>query len=166
MGPGRLGEFPPAHRILPVFIPEGIHRFIQFDLLFILLGCHPGEKIELLIGFRRQSGHLNTQLPQRCHPIPGLIKDPAGFPIDLCGNICGTQQLRLMGKMMKCVGSQMHRHTAAAFIAGKLNAERLITMTDIAGILRDKDEAKLRREIKRQEKKYKEQMKAARKEGV
>lgn len=33
-------------------------------------------------------------------------------------------------------------------------------------ILRDKDEAKLRREIKRQEKKYKEQMKAARKEGV
>lgn len=33
-------------------------------------------------------------------------------------------------------------------------------------ILRDKDEAKLRREIKRQEKKFKEQMKAARKEGV
>lgn len=33
-------------------------------------------------------------------------------------------------------------------------------------ILRDKDEAKLRREIKRQEKRYKEQMKAARKEGV
>ncbi|MBQ7385457.1 MAG: acetylglutamate kinase [Ruminococcus sp.] len=30
--------------------------------------------------------------------------------------------------------------TAAAFIAGKLNAERLITMTDIAGILRDKND--------------------------
>ena len=30
--------------------------------------------------------------------------------------------------------------TAAAYIAGKLNAERLITMTDIAGILRDKDD--------------------------
>jgi len=30
--------------------------------------------------------------------------------------------------------------TAAAFIAGALNAERLIMMTDIAGILRDKDD--------------------------
>ncbi len=30
--------------------------------------------------------------------------------------------------------------TAAAFIAGAMNAERLITMTDIAGILRDKDD--------------------------
>jgi len=30
--------------------------------------------------------------------------------------------------------------TAAAYIAGKLNAERLITMTDIAGILRDKND--------------------------
>lgn len=30
--------------------------------------------------------------------------------------------------------------TAAAFIAGKLNAERLITMTDIAGILMDKND--------------------------
>ncbi|MDO4420009.1 MAG: acetylglutamate kinase [Ruminococcus sp.] len=30
--------------------------------------------------------------------------------------------------------------TAAAFIAGKLNAERLITMTDIAGILKDKND--------------------------
>lgn len=30
--------------------------------------------------------------------------------------------------------------TAAAFIAGALNAERLISMTDIAGILRDKDD--------------------------
>lgn len=30
--------------------------------------------------------------------------------------------------------------TAAAYIAGKLGAERLITMTDIAGILRDKDD--------------------------
>ena len=30
--------------------------------------------------------------------------------------------------------------TAAAYIAGKLRAERLITMTDIAGILRDKDD--------------------------
>ena len=30
--------------------------------------------------------------------------------------------------------------TAAAFIAGNLNAERLITMTDIEGILRDKDD--------------------------
>ena len=30
--------------------------------------------------------------------------------------------------------------TAAAFIAGKMNAERLLTMTDIAGILRDKDD--------------------------
>lgn len=30
--------------------------------------------------------------------------------------------------------------TAAAFIAGKMNAERLITMTDIEGILRDKDD--------------------------
>lgn len=30
--------------------------------------------------------------------------------------------------------------TAAAFIAGKLKAERLITMTDIEGILRDKDD--------------------------
>ena len=30
--------------------------------------------------------------------------------------------------------------TAAAFIAGALNAERLIIMTDIAGILRDKDD--------------------------
>ncbi len=31
--------------------------------------------------------------------------------------------------------------TAAAFIAGALNAERLIMMTDIAGILRDKDDS-------------------------
>ncbi len=31
--------------------------------------------------------------------------------------------------------------TAAAYIAGALNAERLIMMTDIAGILRDKDDA-------------------------
>ena len=31
--------------------------------------------------------------------------------------------------------------TAAAFIAGALGAERLIMMTDIAGILRDKDDA-------------------------
>ena len=30
--------------------------------------------------------------------------------------------------------------TAAAYIAGAMNAERLITMTDIAGILKDKDE--------------------------
>ena len=30
--------------------------------------------------------------------------------------------------------------TAAAFIAGKMNAERLITMTDIEGILRDKND--------------------------
>ncbi len=30
--------------------------------------------------------------------------------------------------------------TAAAFIAGNMNAERLITMTDIEGILRDKDD--------------------------
>ena len=30
--------------------------------------------------------------------------------------------------------------TAAAYIAGQLNAERLITMTDIAGILRDKND--------------------------
>ena len=30
--------------------------------------------------------------------------------------------------------------TAAAYIAGALNAERLIMMTDIAGILRDKDD--------------------------
>ena len=30
--------------------------------------------------------------------------------------------------------------TAAAYIAGKMNAERLLTMTDIAGILRDKDD--------------------------
>lgn len=30
--------------------------------------------------------------------------------------------------------------TAAAYIAGKLNAERLITMTDIAGILKDKND--------------------------
>ena len=30
--------------------------------------------------------------------------------------------------------------TAAAFIAGALNAERLIMMTDIAGILKDKDD--------------------------
>lgn len=30
--------------------------------------------------------------------------------------------------------------TAAAFIAGQLNAERLITMTDIAGILKDKND--------------------------
>ena len=32
--------------------------------------------------------------------------------------------------------------TAAAYIAGKMNAERLITMTDIEGILRDKDDPK------------------------
>ena len=32
--------------------------------------------------------------------------------------------------------------TAAAYIAGALNAERLIMMTDIAGILRDKDDPK------------------------
>ena len=31
-------------------------------------------------------------------------------------------------------------HTAAAHIAGALGAERLIMMTDIAGILRDKDD--------------------------
>ena len=30
--------------------------------------------------------------------------------------------------------------TAAAYIAGALNAERLIMMTDIAGVLRDKDD--------------------------
>jgi len=30
--------------------------------------------------------------------------------------------------------------TAAAYIAGALNAERLIMMTDVAGILRDKDD--------------------------
>ena len=30
--------------------------------------------------------------------------------------------------------------TAAAYIAGALNAERLIMMTDIAGLLRDKDD--------------------------
>ena len=30
--------------------------------------------------------------------------------------------------------------TAAAYIAGALNAERLISMTDIAGILKDKDD--------------------------
>ena len=30
--------------------------------------------------------------------------------------------------------------TAAAFIAGALNAERLISMTDIAGVLKDKDD--------------------------
>ena len=32
--------------------------------------------------------------------------------------------------------------TAAAYIAGKMNAERLIAMTDIEGILRDKDDPK------------------------
>ena len=31
-------------------------------------------------------------------------------------------------------------NTAAAFIAGALHAERLFMMTDIAGILRDKDD--------------------------
>ena len=30
--------------------------------------------------------------------------------------------------------------TAAAYVAGALNAERLIMMTDIAGVLRDKDD--------------------------
>ena len=34
----------------------------------------------------------------------------------------------------------IHGDTAAAFIAGALGAERLIMMTDIAGILRDKDD--------------------------
>jgi acetylglutamate kinase len=32
--------------------------------------------------------------------------------------------------------------TAAAYIAGKMNASRLLTMTDIEGILRDKDDPK------------------------
>ena len=38
------------------------------------------------------------------------------------------------------LGDRLLPGAAAAFIAGALNAERLIMMTDIAGILRDKDD--------------------------
>lgn len=61
-------------------------------------------------------------------------------------------------------GSYMYNRASAASMI------MFIIIAILSGImffiLRDKDEAKLRREIKRQEKKYKEQMKAARKEGV
>lgn len=61
-------------------------------------------------------------------------------------------------------GSYMYNRASAASMV------MFIIIAILSGImfyiLRDKDEARLRREIKRQEKKYKEQMKAARKEGV
>ena len=61
-------------------------------------------------------------------------------------------------------GSYMYNRASAASMI------MFIIIAILSGImffiLRDKDEAKLRREIKRQEKKFKEQMKAARKEGV
>lgn len=61
-------------------------------------------------------------------------------------------------------GSYMYNRASAASMI------MFIIIAILSGImfyiLRDKDEARLRREIKRQEKRYKEQMKAARKEGV
>ena len=93
---GLLGKFGPTDDVLPEFVPQSIHRFIQLQLPLILLRTHAGEEIILLVRLPGQMGHLDPQLPQGCHPIPGLVKHTAGLPEDLLRQIGGTVKLCLV----------------------------------------------------------------------
>ena len=112
---GILGEFCPADDILAEFIPQGIHGFVQPQLSFILHRGHSGKQIILLVRLTGKSCHLHTQLPQRCHAVPCLVKDPAGGIEDLAGDVGGTLQLCLVRIMLKFIGAQVDTNTAAAF---------------------------------------------------
>ena len=54
--------------------------------------------------------------------------------------LCPNFSLRSSGITKGPDSKTTSADTAAAFIAGALNAERLIMMTDIAGVLRDKND--------------------------
>ena len=81
MGAGQLSKLTPAEDILSEFVPEGIHGFIQLQLLFKLQGAHSGKQIKLLVRLPAEPGHLDTQLPQRCDAVPGFVKQAAGCTV-------------------------------------------------------------------------------------
>ena len=108
-----VGEFCPAQDVLSEAVPEGIHRLVELHLPLVLLGCHPGEKVVLLIGPVGKLRDLNAQLPQGRFPVPHLIEDPGALPVELPGDVGGAVKFALMGKMPEFVGPQVDGHTGA-----------------------------------------------------
>ena len=92
MFPRLLGKFGPSDDIFPEFIPQRVHGFIQLQFPLELDRTHAGKQVILLVRFPGKMCHLDPQLTQGRHPVPCLVKDPAGLAEDLLRQIGRTME--------------------------------------------------------------------------
>ena len=107
MGFGSTRKLRPADDVLAVFIPEGIHGFVQPEFSLKLHRAESGEKVELLVWLPGQAGDLHAQLPHWGDTVPRFIEQSAGGFKNLGSDICGPVEHALVGKMAEFVGAQM-----------------------------------------------------------